>query len=154
MNALDQEPHAKCTVEVFTVFSIAVKTVSLSYASIDEKNEQITRLQNEASLIHMCKHPNIINLFSTDLEHDEFRFYFELYPMTLREHIDQGDFPTDIIIISLYLQAILNGLIEIHDQNIIHRDIKSSNIFINPITKRPSKPLKMSSSPCPKRKFN
>ncbi len=102
----------------------------------DQKDPSILHLTNMffeeefLSLLHLS-HPNILKLMGVEK-------YGEGYTSIVTEYIDGTNLNSLIkqfksipeTLIRIYTAQILDGLAYIHQNNIIHRDIKSSNIMI------------------------
>lgn len=111
----------------------ALKRVKLSKLNNKEKNNSI----NEIRLLASINHQNIISYKES--------FYDEITNVLciIMEYADNGDLEEklnkkiklneifeEIEIWSVLIQ-LLKGLKELHDRKILHRDIKSANIFLN-----------------------
>ena len=92
-------------------------------------------LRDELNLLYQLpKHPNIINyLFHKDMGNELCLFMTE-YDMTLNQEIlrrKETDRHFGRRRIILICKEICKGMAFLHENNIIHRDLKSHNIFIN-----------------------
>ena len=110
----------------------ALKRVELSKMQQNEKDNSL----NEIRLLASVNHKNIISYKES---------FYEESTNTLNlilEYADAGDLQSKIIahknagkyfnektIWSIFIQMV-NGIKELHDRNIIHRDLKSANIFL------------------------
>jgi len=105
---------------------VALKFIIGGFSRDDDKKRFIREAQAAASL----QHPNICPIY----EVDEFqgRIFFVmafLEGKTLAELIEEGALPIEQAV--SVARQVAAGLEEAHDQGIIHRDIKSSNIVVN-----------------------
>ncbi|OVE73351.1 hypothetical protein BVX93_01850 [bacterium B13(2017)] len=113
---------------------VAIKLILPSLTS-DEKNVQ--RFMREVKVQSMLGHPNIVTLFDF-CETSDRRYYFVMdfvEGKSLNEMLyDKGPLPLN----NFYELAcqICNGLEYAHSKGIIHRDIKSENIFIVPLNRQ------------------
>lgn len=93
--------------------------------------ELIELIHSESLIQRKCQHANVVNMIAS-CEDQNFSFIvMELCPngalsdlLTKKKFIDFDEW-------QIIMQQILNGLEFIHSQNIIHRDIKASNILLS-----------------------
>lgn len=94
--------------------------------------KQTQQLVSEIKVLQFCKHKNIVSLIACH--------YYQNRLFLGMEFMDKGSV-TDLIekhqgilaenAISRILEQVLQGLVYIHQNDIIHRDLKSDNILIN-----------------------
>ncbi|OQS03573.1 hypothetical protein THRCLA_04112 [Thraustotheca clavata] len=107
---------------------VAVKTVL--------NNEGLESLQSEITTMSLCNSPYIIKMITVlKSKLDE--------PKLVLEYMDGGDLrsyldkkrlhqPTDVEYSKLELAyAITNGIVDLHAQKILHRDLKASNVLLS-----------------------
>ncbi|XP_022958034.1 mitogen-activated protein kinase kinase kinase 1-like [Cucurbita moschata] len=109
----------------------AVKEVSL----LDEDSQgrqSIYQLQQEIALLSEFEHENIVQYYGTDTEPDGSKLYIflELVSQGSLMSLYQRVVLTDSIV-SAYTRQILCGLKYLHEQNVVHRDIKCANILVD-----------------------
>jgi eukaryotic-like serine/threonine-protein kinase len=107
---------------------VAIKIIS---PQLIENNEQVRRFQKEASFAAALNHPNICTIHETGeidglnyicmeyVEGDTLRHYVSSREVTIQEVLD------------IAIQ-IADALDEAHKKNVIHRDIKTSNVLLTP----------------------
>eukprot|EP00747_Dinoflagellata_sp_TGD_P072650 gnl/TRDRNA2_/TRDRNA2_157565_c0_seq1.p1 gnl/TRDRNA2_/TRDRNA2_157565_c0~~gnl/TRDRNA2_/TRDRNA2_157565_c0_seq1.p1 ORF type:complete len:457 (-),score=91.07 gnl/TRDRNA2_/TRDRNA2_157565_c0_seq1:111-1481(-) len=108
----------------------AMKTVDVSKMSSAERNEAI----NEAKVLSMLKHPCIVSFRQSWLEDGSLSI--------VMDYLDGGDVQKRILstkeasttlpehkILRWITEATL-GLQYIHDKNVLHRDVKTQNLFL------------------------
>jgi mitogen-activated protein kinase kinase kinase len=118
----------------FTGELMAVKQVELPPA--DSENEQRKRsmvdaLQREMGLLRELHHENIVQYLGSNSEDNYLNIFLEYVPggsvATLLSNY--GVFEESLI--RNFVRQILQGLKYLHEQNIIHRDIKGANVLVD-----------------------
>ncbi|GAB6109279.1 Stk1 family PASTA domain-containing Ser/Thr kinase [Fusibacter bizertensis] len=108
---------------------VAVKVLKPEF-NADE--EFVKKFQKESQAAASLSHPNIVNVFDVGFNSDIHYIVMELVNgNTLRDYLNkmQGFMKEDAIInIGLQIGSALN---QAHQNDIVHRDIKSQNILIN-----------------------
>ncbi|XP_076934907.1 uncharacterized protein LOC143601361 [Bidens hawaiensis] len=108
----------------------AMKEVTLSVDK-DLVSESVQQLKRDIARLSRLQHPNIAQYYGFDTADDKLYIYLEfvgggsIYKI-LREH---GVF--DECIIRNYTRQILEGLVYLHSKNMIHKNIKGSNILVD-----------------------
>ena len=87
-------------------------------------------LLREIKLVQMLDHPNVVKL--KDVFHNKGLLYFaiEYGPVCLSDLIASKKVELSAGYIKCIMHQLLDGLAYLHSQNVIHRDIKSSNIVL------------------------
>ena len=94
--------------------------------------KEITALQQEISLMKGFSHPNIVAYLGTEMKGDNTLYIFtEWVPGgSLQSLLKKfGRFSESVIL--NYTTQILNGCAYLHSNNVVHRDIKGSNILVD-----------------------
>lgn len=106
--------------------------VVVKEVSIDLNNPQIESAKNEVSVLKSLKHSNIVQYYDSFVSSGVFYIVMEyankgsLYDFIKKQK--ENLIPQQTVL-NLFCQ-ILKGLHHIHSKNIIHRDLKSENIFL------------------------
>ena len=118
--------------------SVAVKEFVFAQAAVAGKSsmqqEIVEEIIGEAGMMAILRHPNVLQLFGCSLTAQAIWIVSELCSLgSLRQVLDDNDrsLPVEIRI-SLALQ-VAEGMTYLHNQDppIIHRDLKSHNIFVH-----------------------
>ncbi len=108
---------------------VAIKTINLSLAD-DEKEEYEGRFYQEAKAAGRLSHPNIVTVFDVGKSGDIAYIAMEfLQGRELRDILNDGkrlpvEQSLDIVV------QVAQGLSYAHEHNIVHRDVKPSNIMV------------------------
>ena len=95
--------------------------------------KQIESMKSEIRILKELKHPNIIRYIGTNLVEDM------KGAGIIMEYVSGGSIRNligqfgrlDEQISRVYLSQILKGLVYLHSNNIIHRDLKCANVFLD-----------------------
>eukprot|EP00667_Euglena_gracilis_P005332 EG_transcript_5366 len=109
---------------------MAVKVVELG--ELDKENsKEAENLERELQLMKLFKHENIVRYYGCkhDKEHNQLNIFLEYVPGgSLASLVKKfGCLPEDTV--RHYTRQILGGLMYLHDNGIVHRDIKGDNIL-------------------------
>ena len=107
---------------------VALKVISSS-TSIDDSTRK--RFRKEALLLSKLNHPNIATILDFDTQ-DGLDFLVMEYILgsTLSDKLKQGPLPEkEMVHLAVQIAAALE---EAHASGVVHRDLKSANIFITP----------------------
>ncbi len=108
---------------------VAIKTINLGLA-MDEKEEYEGRFYQEAKAAGRLNHPNIVTIYDVGKSGDVAYIAMEfLEGRELRDVLKEGTLlPVDQVL-NIVAQVAL-GLAYAHEHDIIHRDVKPSNIMV------------------------
>ncbi|KAL5679878.1 hypothetical protein ACJX0J_006263, partial [Zea mays] len=107
----------------------AVKEVNLFDKGSNAK-QCIFQLEQEIALLSQFEHENIVQYYGTDKEDSKLYIFLELLTQGSLALLYQRYRLRDTHV-SAYTRQILNGLIYLHEKNIVHRDIKCANILVH-----------------------
>jgi len=96
---------------------------------LSSEKDHASRLQHEARLVASVNHPNVIQIFSSGTDHDQFYVVMELVNRGSLDDLIEGRkrLPQEDVLESGIQVA--KGLRAAHKQGLIHRDVKPANIL-------------------------
>jgi serine/threonine-protein kinase len=106
---------------------VAIKVLERSYCN---DASAVARFEQEARLVNEIRHPNIVDVFQFGELSDKRSFFVMelLSGETLSDRIESG--PLTIRETVEILDTICDALEAAHEQKVIHRDLKSDNVFL------------------------
>ncbi|WOL06582.1 mitogen-activated protein kinase kinase kinase 1-like [Canna indica] len=110
-------------------FFLAVKEVSLLDQGRDGK-QCVNQLEQEIALLSRFQHENLIQLYGTDKDSSKLYIFLELATQGSLVSLYQR-YRLQYSQVSAYTRQILEGLNYLHNQNVVHRDIKCANILVD-----------------------
>lgn len=115
---------------------VAIKRISRTRLSSDEKKA----LQAEIFLFKNLNHPHIVNYIETVDQSDspyldivmEYVEGGSLFSMvdSIRRSLDVGKFVLEETVVAHFVHEVVLGLQYLHQQGVVHRDIKGANILV------------------------
>ncbi|KIY52431.1 Pkinase-domain-containing protein [Fistulina hepatica ATCC 64428] len=107
--------------------TVAIKEITLSNIPKAELGE----IMSEISLLKNLNHPNIVKYKGFVKEREFLYIILEFCENGSLNHILKrfGKFPENLV--AVYISQVLEGLVYLHDQGVIHRDIKGANLLTN-----------------------
>ncbi|CAL1411407.1 unnamed protein product [Linum trigynum] len=112
---------------------LAVKQVLIAANSASKEKTQahIRELEEEVNLLKNLSHPNIVRYLGTVREDDSLNILLEFVPGgSISSLLGKfGSFPESVI--RMYTKQLLLGLAYLHNNGIMHRDIKGANILVD-----------------------
>jgi serine/threonine-protein kinase len=108
---------------------LAIKTINLGLA-LEEKEEYEGRFYQEAKAAGRLSHPNIVTIFDVGKSGDVAYIAMEfLQGKELRDILNDGEkLPVEQILNIVYQVSL--GIAYAHENGIVHRDVKPSNIMV------------------------
>lgn len=111
---------------------IAVKQVMLDVSTSETAGKEHNQLQREIDLLKNLNHPNIVGYLGTVLADDVISIFMEYVPGGSIYSILNRFGPLPEKVFALYTRQILEGVAYLHENRVIHRDLKGSNIMLLP----------------------
>ena len=109
--------------------TVAIKTINLNL-SRQELEEYEARFQQEIKAAGRLNHPNIVTIYDVGKTESVAYMAMEfLEGKELKDMIASGDRPTADQVVDIIAQ-VADGLWFAHQQDIVHRDVKPSNIMV------------------------
>ncbi|NXJ15342.1 M3K19 kinase, partial [Odontophorus gujanensis] len=111
---------------------IAVKQVVLDTSDQLATEEEYQKLHEEVDLLKTLKHANIVTYLGTCLEDNILSIFMEFVPGGSISSILNRFGPLPEIVLCKYTKQILEGVAYLHDNCVVHRDIKGNNVMLMP----------------------
>ncbi|XP_053304017.1 mitogen-activated protein kinase kinase kinase 1 [Spea bombifrons] len=117
--------------DVGTGTLMAVKQVTYVRNTSAEQGEVVEALREEIRMMNHLSHPNIIRMLGATCEKSNYNLFIEWMAGGSVAHLlsKYGAFKETVII--NYTEQLLRGLSYLHENQIIHRDIKGANLLID-----------------------
>uniref|UniRef100_A0A8D1K4R5 Mitogen-activated protein kinase kinase kinase 19 n=1 Tax=Sus scrofa TaxID=9823 RepID=A0A8D1K4R5_PIG len=111
---------------------IAVKQVALDTSDKSATEKEYRKLQEEVDLLKALKHINIVAYLGTCLEENIVSIFMEFVPGGSISSIINHFGPLPETVFCKYTKQILQGVAYLHENCVVHRDIKGNNVMLMP----------------------
>ncbi|KAM8812511.1 mitogen-activated protein kinase kinase kinase 1 [Rhynchonycteris naso] len=117
--------------DVGTGTLMAVKQVTYIRNTSSEQEEVVEALREEIRMMSHLNHPNIIRMLGATCEKSNYNLFIEWMAGGSVAHLlsKYGAFKESVVI--NYTEQLLRGLSYLHENQIIHRDVKGANLLID-----------------------
>ncbi|KAI6778416.1 Serine/threonine-protein kinase-like protein [Emericellopsis cladophorae] len=119
------------TGELLAVKQVETPAPGANNQSDNRKKSMIDALKREISLLRDLRHPNIVQYLGCSSSADYLNIFLEYVPGGSVQTMlnSYGALPEPLV--RSFVRQILTGLSYLHNQEIIHRDIKGANILVD-----------------------
>nr|XP_056705014.1 mitogen-activated protein kinase kinase kinase 1 [Euleptes europaea] len=117
--------------DVGTGTLMAVKQVTYVRNTSSEQEEVVEALREEIRMMNHLNHPNIIRMLGATCEKSNYNLFIEWMAGGSVAHLlsKYGAFKESVV--TNYTEQLLRGLAYLHENQIIHRDVKGANLLID-----------------------
>eukprot|EP00040_Diaphanoeca_grandis_P027809 m.159129 g.159129 ORF g.159129 m.159129 type:complete len:663 (-) comp31121_c0_seq2:370-2358(-) len=112
-----------------TGLDFAVKQVMLHSESGNDNMKEVQSLEREIQLLKNLRHERIVTYYGTERTPEYLAIFMEYVPgrSIHARLVEYGAFSEDLV--KKYTKQVLEGLIYLHENKIVHRDIKGANVL-------------------------
>jgi len=106
--------------------TVAIKT----FNTVNVPEEELSSIETEIRLLEKLNHSNIVKYMGTMRTENTMNIILEFVESGSLQGLMRkygGSFPEPLV--SFYISQVLEGLEYLHEQGVIHRDIKGANIL-------------------------
>ncbi|KAK2525827.1 Map3k19 [Columba guinea] len=111
---------------------IAVKEIVLDPSDQLTTEKEYQKFHEEVDLLKTLKHINIVTYLGTCLEDNILSIFMEFVPGGSISSVINRFGPLPEIVLCRYTKQILQGVAYLHDNCVVHRDIKGNNVMLMP----------------------
>ncbi|XP_015490341.1 mitogen-activated protein kinase kinase kinase 19 [Parus major] len=111
---------------------IAVKQLVLDTSDQLTTEKEYQKFHEEVDLLKTLKHVNIVTYLGTCLEDNVLSIFMEFVPGGSISSILNRFGPLPEVVLCKYTKQILQGVAYLHDNCVVHRDIKGNNVMLMP----------------------
>ena len=132
------EDQVQVAIKEYLPRKLAHRTWNNKVVANDEESSRLFKcgrnlFLDEARVLAKLKHPNIVEVISFfNANSTVYMVMVYDYGITMDKLIKKKIIRIDLAIMSIIFNALLNGLEKIHQNNLLHLDIKPANILIRP----------------------
>mmetsp|Transcript_18925 Transcript_18925/g.21092 ORF Transcript_18925/g.21092 Transcript_18925/m.21092 type:complete len:364 (+) Transcript_18925:31-1122(+) len=121
---------AECTLTDGKTETVAVKIINLE----DMEEAHLNRVVKEIQIMNMCKHANLIAYHCSFVHKDQLWLVMRLLEGSCLD-IMRFKYPNGLgnqeELVATILKQTLVGLVALHDEGLLHRDVKAGNILVD-----------------------
>lgn len=113
---------------------LAIKRIRLDAVQPEQVEKRVQKLKMEVGLLKMLTHQNVVRYLGTDVcdSGDYVDILMEYVAGGSIKMLIQKYLGLDEAVIRSYSKQILKGLTYLHENRIVHRDLKGANILLTP----------------------
>ncbi|KAL2318623.1 hypothetical protein Fmac_032499 [Flemingia macrophylla] len=94
--------------------------------------ECMKQLEQEIKVLRQLHHPNIVQYYGSEIVGNNLYIYMEyVYPGSISTFMREHFGAVTESVVRNFTRHILSGLVYLHSNNTIHRDIKGANLLVN-----------------------
>ena len=108
------------------------RRAEVHFAADGKDRASLERFLAEARAVAALDHPNIVQAYNVDNEGDRYYIVMEYIDGLDLQRLVETKGPLEYGLAADYIRQAADGLAHAHDRNMVHCDIKPSNLLVNP----------------------
>eukprot|EP00359_Climacostomum_virens_P006533 CAMPEP_0204904778 /NCGR_PEP_ID=MMETSP1397-20131031/5049_1 /ASSEMBLY_ACC=CAM_ASM_000891 /TAXON_ID=49980 /ORGANISM="Climacostomum Climacostomum virens, Strain Stock W-24" /LENGTH=961 /DNA_ID=CAMNT_0052073597 /DNA_START=1865 /DNA_END=4748 /DNA_ORIENTATION=+ len=105
---------------------VAIKQVSM----LNINEDQLGSLRKEISMLQRLSHQNIVRYLDSNITESDLNIILEFVENGSLASVIRSFTTISERVVSIYIKQVLEGLVYLHSQGVVHRDIKGANILV------------------------
>uniref|UniRef100_A0A7S4G044 Protein kinase domain-containing protein n=1 Tax=Eutreptiella gymnastica TaxID=73025 RepID=A0A7S4G044_9EUGL len=108
---------------------VAVKEIEFGASTNEEAIAE--EIQAELTIMRKLSHPNIVKYYGSEFLEQKLSIFLEYVPQGALSKVIKTFGPLQYVTAVAYTRQIIDGLVYLHTNNVIHRDIKCDNVLLD-----------------------
>eukprot|EP00762_Andalucia_godoyi_P007432 ANDGO_07871.mRNA.1 Mitogen-activated protein kinase kinase kinase NPK1 len=109
---------------------VAIKEITFS-GSLPKIKAQLVSIQREISLLQKYRHPNVVRYLGSERIKSTLHIFLEYVPGGSIAQVIEQFGRLDETLVKMYTKQLVEGLQYLHQNRIVHRDIKAANVLLD-----------------------
>ncbi|KAI9257225.1 kinase-like domain-containing protein [Phascolomyces articulosus] len=121
-----------------TKTTVAVKQIDLELLDVSHESKRLEGLRREIQIMKLCRHQHLLPTFQSFVHSSYLYIIMPMMPFGSCRDLLTNFFPEglDERLIACIIKQVISGLQYLHENGLLHRDIKSANLLLESGTVR------------------